>query len=157
MAFLKLTKNKTKLFLLMIVASFVVGALSILINRFLILNFYSDGQIVYHQLINFFMSIVRYIVIAYLTIVFYKKKISPQGEYCAIFKITILLAIFGFLYRLFLSYIGHQTPDIFFSNWVNAGFVIINLAWYYVLACIVYNFTEIKKGKIRGITLLIKK
>jgi hypothetical protein len=147
MTFLKLTKNKTKLFLSMIVASFVVGALSILINRFLILNFYLEGQIFYHQLINFFVSIIRYIAIAYLAIVFYKKKISPQGEYYAIFKIAILLAIFGFLYRLFLSYIGQQAPDIFFSNWVNVGFVAINLAWYYVLTCIVYNFKEIRSEK----------
>jgi len=150
MIFLKLTKNKTKLFLAMIVASFIVGVLSILINRFLILNFYSNGQIFYHQLIQFinlFISIIRYIVIAYLTIAFYKKKISPQGEYYPIFKIAILLAIFGFLYRLFLSYIGQQAPDIFFSNWVNAGFVAINLIWYYVLICIVYNFNEIRSVK----------
>jgi hypothetical protein len=150
MVFLKLTKNKTKLFLAMIVASFVVGALSILINRFLILNFYSNGQIFYHQLIqfiNFFISILRYIAIAYLTIAFYKKKILPQGEYYAIFKIATLLAIFGFLYRLFLSYMGQQTPDIFFSNWVNAGFVAINLIWYYVLICIVYNLDEIRSIK----------
>ena len=147
MAYLKLTKNKTKLFLAMIVASFVVGALSVLINRFLVLNFYSERQIFYHQLINFFMSIVRYITIAYLTIAFYKKKISPQGEYFAIFKIAILLAIFGFLYRLFLSYMGQQAPDKFFSNWVNAGFVVINLAWYYVLACIVYSFKKVRNVK----------
>lgn len=147
MTFLKLTKNKTKLFLVMIVASFIVGALSILINRFLILNFYLEGQIFYHQLLNFFMSLIRYIIIAYLTIVFYKKKISPQGEYYTIFKITVLLAIFSFLYRLFLSYVGRQASDIFFSNWVNAGFVAINLAWYYVLACIVYNFNEIRSEK----------
>jgi len=147
MAYLKLTKNKTKLFLAMIVASFVVGALSVLINRFLVLNFYSEGQIFYHQLINFFMSIIRYITIAYLAIVFYKKKISPQGEYFAIFKIAILLAIFGFLYRLFLSYMGQQAPDKFFSNWVNAGFVVINLAWYYVLACIVYSFKKVRNVK----------
>jgi hypothetical protein len=147
MDFLKLTKNKTKLFLAMIVASFVVGALSVLINRFLILNFYSDGQIFYHQLINFLMSIIRYIAIAYFAIAFYKKKISPQGEYYSIFKIAILLAIFGFLYRLFLSYVGRQAPDIFFSNWVNAGFAVINLAWYYVLTCIVYNFKEVTSEK----------
>ncbi len=147
MTFLKLTKNKTKLFLSMIVASFVVGALSILINRFLILNFYLEGQISYHQLINSLMSIIRYIAIAYLTISFYKKKISPQGEYYAILKIAILLAIFSFLYRLFLSYVGRQAPDIFFSNWVNAGFVAINLAWYYVLTCIVCNFKEVRSIK----------
>jgi len=93
------------------------------------------------------MSIIRYITIAYLAIVFYKKKISPQGEYFAIFKIAILLAIFGFLYRLFLSYMGQQAPDKFFSNWVNAGFVVINLAWYYVLACIVYSFKKVRNVK----------
>jgi uncharacterized membrane protein len=144
MTFLKLTKNKTKLFLAMIVASFVVGALSILINRFLILNFYSNWQIFYHQLLNFFMSIIRYIIIAYLIIAFYKKKISPQGEYYTIFKIAVLLAIFSFLYRLFLSYVSRQTPDIFFSNWVNAGFAVINLAWYYLLICIAYDFNGIR-------------
>lgn len=144
MTFLKLTKNKTKLFLSMIAASFVVGALSILINRFLILNFYLEGQIFYHQLINFFIDIIRYIAIAYLTMAFYKKKISPHGEYYTIFKIAILLAIFGFLYRLFLSYIGQQAPDIFFSNWVNAGFVVINLTWYYLLICIAYYFNGIR-------------
>ncbi|MFA5748387.1 MAG: hypothetical protein WC872_04755, partial [Candidatus Absconditabacterales bacterium] len=125
----------------------IVGALSVLLNRFLILNFYLEGQISYHQLMNFFMSIIRYITIAYLTIAFYKKKIPPRGEYSSIFKIAILLAIFGFLYRLFLSYIGQQAPDIFFSNWVNAGFVAINLTWYYLLVCIVYSFKEVRNIK----------
>jgi len=147
MVFLKSTKNKTKLFLAMIASSFVVGALFILINRYLILNFYSNGQIFYHQAINFFISVFQYIAIAYITIFFYKKKVSPRGEYYAIFKIAILLAIFGFLYRLFLSYVGQRTPGIFFSNWVNAGFVVINLIWYYVLACIVYSFKEIRSIK----------
>lgn len=147
MTFIKLTKHKTRLFLAMIVASFVVGALSILINRFLILNFYLEGQIFYHQLINFFIDIIRYIAIAYLTIAFYKKKLSPKGEYYTIFKIAILLAIFSFLYQLFLSYIGQQAPDIFFSNWVNAGFIAINLAWYYLLICIAYNFNGIRNKK----------
>ena len=147
MDFLKLTKNKTKLFLSMIVASFIVGALSILINRFLILNFYADGQILYHQLINFLMSIIRYIIIAYLIIAFYKKKISPQGEYYTIFKITVLLVIFSFLYRLFLSYINQQIPEAIFSNWINVSFVVVNLAWYYVLICFVYNFKEIRIEK----------
>lgn len=142
MTFIKLTKHKTRLFLAMIVASFVVGALSILINRFLILNFYLEGQIFYHQLINFFIDIIRYIAIAYLTIAFYKKKLSPKGEYYTIFKIAILLAIFSFLYQLFLSYIGQQAPDIFFSNWVNAGFIAINLAWYYLLTCVIYDFDK---------------
>ena len=150
MTFLKLTKNKTKLFLAMIVASFIVGVLSILINRFLILNFYSNGQIFYHQLIQFinlFISIIRYIVIAYLTIAFYKKKISPQGEYYTIFKITALLAVFSFLYRLFLNYVSQGESDILFSDWVNAGFIVINLAWHYVLICTVYDFKEIKTKK----------
>lgn len=147
MTFLKLTKNKTRLFLSLIIATFVVGVLSLLVNRFLILNYYHGVQIFYHQLINFFIDIIRYIAIAYLTMAFYKKKISPHGEYYTIFKIAILLAIFGFLYRLFLSYIGQQAPDIFFSNWVNAGFVVINLAWYYLLACIVYSFKEVRNIK----------
>jgi len=46
-----------------------------------------------------------------------------------------------------LSYVGQQAPDIFFSNWVNAGFVVINLTWYYLLACIVYSFKEIRSIK----------
>lgn len=150
MAFLKLTKDKIKFFLLMVVASFVVGALSILINRFLIINFYWNEKIFDHQLIqfiNFLISIIRYIAIAYLTIAFYKKKISPQGEYYVIFKIVVLLTVFSFLYRLFLNYIGQQAPDILFSNSMNVGFVVINLAWYYVLTCIVYNFKEIRNEK----------
>ena len=144
MTFLKFTKNKTRLFLSLIIATFVVGVLSLLVNRFLILNYYHGVQIFYHQLINFFIDIIRYIAIAYLTMAFYKKKISPHGEYYTIFKIAILLAIFGFLYRLSLSYIGQQAPDIFFSNWVNAGFVVINLAWYYLLICIAYYFNGIR-------------
>ena len=147
MTFLKLTKNKTRLFLSLIIATFVVGVLSLLVNRFLILNYYHGVQIFYHQLINFFIDIIRYIAIAYLTMAFYKKKISPHGEYYTIFKIAILLLVFSFLYHLFLSYIGQQAPDIFFSNWVNAGFVVINLAWYYLLACIVYSFKEVRSIK----------
>lgn len=141
------TKSKAKLFLSMIVASFVVGAFFILINRFLLSSFYLEGQIFYYQLINFFIGILRYIAIAYLTISFYKQKLSPQGEYYAIFKIVILLAVFNFLYKLFLSYIGRQIPDLFFSDWVNVGFVAINLAWYYMIVCIVYNFKEIRVEK----------
>jgi len=140
MTFLKLTKNKTRLFLSMIISSFIAGALFILINRFLIVNYYLG----WYQSINFFISIFQHIIIAYLTIAFYKKKISPQGEYYTIFKIAILLIIFSFLYQLFLSYIGRQVPNISFSNWVNAGFVVINLAWYYLLACIIYNFDKIR-------------
>jgi len=149
MTFLKLTKNKTRLFLSLIIATFVVGVLSLLVNRFLILNYYHGVQIFYHQLINFFIDITRYIAIAYLTMAFYKKKVLPHGEYYTIFKIAILLAVFGFLYRLFLSYIGQQAPDMFFSNWVNAGFVVINLTWYYLLACIVYSFKEIRSEKYK--------
>ena len=139
MSFLKLTKNKARLFLSLIISSFIAGVLFILINRFLIVNYYLG----WHHSINFFVSIFQYITIAYLTIAFYKKKISPQGEYYVIFRIAILLAIFGFLYRLFLSYIGQQAPDIFYSNLVNAGFVVINLAWYYLLACIIYDFDKL--------------
>lgn len=147
MIFLKLTKNKTRLFLSMIISAFIAGVLFILINRVLIVNYYPGGQTLYHQLIYFFIDIFRYIIIAYLTIAFYKKKISPQGEYYTIFKVAILLVIFSFLYRLFLSYIGRQAPDIFFSNWVNAGFVVINLAWYYLLVCVVDNFDKIERKK----------
>jgi len=139
MAFLKLTKNKTRLFLSMIISSFIAGVLFILINRFLIVNYYQG----WHQSIQFFIDIFQCVVIAYLTIAFYKKKISPQGEYYTIFKITILLIIFSFLYQLFLSYIGRQTPNMFLSNWVNAGFVVINLTWYYVLACVIYDFDKL--------------
>jgi len=144
MTFLKLTKNKTRLFLSMIISSFITGILFILINRFLIVNYYPGGQDFYFQSINFFIGISRYIIIAYLTIAFYKKKISPQGEYYAIFKVAILLAVFSFLYQLFLSCIGRQAPNMFFSNWVNAGFTVINLAWYYLLVCVVYGFNEIR-------------
>src|SRR5680860_74809 len=141
MTFLKLTKNKTRLFLSLIISSFIVGVLFILINRVLIVNYYLSWQTLYQQL-NFFINILRYIAIAYLTIAFYKKKISPHGEYYTIFKIAILLLIFSFLYHLFLSYIVQQAPDIFFSNWLNVGFVVINLAWYYLLVCIVYDFDK---------------
>jgi hypothetical protein len=113
MTFLKLTKNKTRLFLSLIISSFIVGVLFILINRVLIVNYYLSWQTLYQQL-NFFINILRYIAIAYLTIAFYKKKISPYGEYYTIFKIAILLLVFSFLYHLFLSYIVQQVPDIFF-------------------------------------------
>lgn len=131
----------------MIAASFIIGAFFVLINRFLILNFYLDWQISYHQLINFLMSIVRYIAIAYLTLSFYKKRVSPQGKYYAIFKIAVLLAIFDFLCRLFLNYINEQLPVIFFSNWAGVGLAAINLAWYYLLACVIYDFKEIRSEK----------
>ena len=143
MAFLKLTKNKAKLFLSMIAASFIIGAFFVLINRFLILNFYSEWQTSIRQFANFFISIVRYFAIAYLIISFYKKKVSPQGEYYTIFKIAMFLAIFGFLYRLFLNYINQQLPEISFSNWASVGLVVVNLVWYYLLACIIYNFNGI--------------
>lgn len=142
MTFLKLTKNKTRLFLSLIISSFIVGVLFILINRVLIVNYYLSWQTLYQQL-NFFINILRYIAIAYLTIAFYKKKISPYGEYYTIFKIAILLLVFSFLYHLFLSYIVQQVPDIFFFNWLNVGFVVINLAWYYLLVCIAYDFNKI--------------
>jgi len=143
MTFLKLTKNKTRLFLSLIISFFIVGVLFILINRVLIVNYYLSWQTLYQQL-NFFINILRYIAIAYLTIAFYKKKISPYGEYYTIFKIAILLFVFSFLHHLFLSYIVQQVPDIFFSNWLNVGFVVINLVWYYLLVCIAYDFDKIR-------------
>ena len=136
MTFLKLTKNKTKLFLLLIISSFIVGNLHILISRFLITNYYPNQ----YRLNCFFIGILQDIIIAYLTIAFYKKKLSPRGEYYTIFKITLLLIIFSFLYQLFLSYIVWQVPDAFFSNWLNAGFAIINLAWYYLLSCLINQY-----------------
>ena len=145
MPFLKLTRNKVKLLLLMIVASFIVGILFILINRVLVLNIYFGKQVFYQQIINFFINILRYIVISYLTLSFYQRKLSFQGKYYAIFKISALLMIFSFLYQLFLSYISKLIPGILLSNWINIIFVIANLAWYYVLVCIVYNFREIDK------------
>lgn len=149
MVFLKLTRSKTKLFLSMIAASFIIGAFFVLINRFLILNFYLDWQISYrqHQLMNFFMSIVRYIAIAYLTLSFYRKKVSPRGKYYTIFQIAALLAVFSFLYRLFLNYINQQLPGAFFSNWTSVGLIAVNLIWYYLLACIIYNFNEIRSER----------
>jgi len=143
MTFLKLTKNKAKLFFLMIIASFIAGALFLLLSRFLIANYYSGR----HQSIYFFISIFQYIIIAYLTIAFYKKKISPQGEYYTIFRVAVLLIIFNFFYQLFLNYAGRQTPDMLFSSWTNMMFVIINLTGYYLLACVIYDFDELEPRK----------
>jgi len=140
MTFLKLTKNKIRLFLSMIIASFIAGILFILVNRFLIANYYLG----WHQSINFFVSILQHIVIAYLTIAFYKKKISPQGEYYSIFKVAILLIIFSFLYQLFFSWVNWQIPVTFFPAWLNALIVVINLAWYYLLSCMIYDFDKIR-------------
>lgn len=140
MTFLRLTKNKIRLFLSMIISSFIAGVLIILISRFLIVSYYPEQ----HQFIYFFIDIFQCIIIAYLTIAFYKKKLSPQGEYYIIFRVAILLIIFSFLYQLFLSYIGQQAPNIYSSNWMNAGFLVINLAWYYSLSCIIYNFDKIR-------------
>jgi hypothetical protein len=144
MTYLKPTKEKIRLFLFLIISAFIAGIFSIFLQRFLIVNYYQGTQIPYHQLINFFISIFQNLIIAYLTIAFYKKKFSPQGEFYTIFKVTALLVIFSFLYQLFLSYVGRQAPDIFFSNWLNVVFVATNLAWYYLLVCIVYDFNRIK-------------
>jgi len=122
MPFLKLTRNKVKLLLLMIVASFIVGVLFILINRVLVLNIYFGKQVFYQQIINFFINILRYIVISYLTLSFYQRKLSFQGKYYVIFKISALLMIFSFLYQLFLSYINKFMPGILFSSWINIIF-----------------------------------
>lgn len=138
MTFLKLTKNKTRLFLSMIVSSFIASIFYLLISRFLIANYYLG----WHQSIYFFVDILQYIIIAYLTIAFYKKKVSPRGEYYTIFKVVIFLIIFSFLYQLFLSYVGRQAPNMSSSNWVNAGFVVINLGWYYLLSCLIYDFDK---------------
>ena len=142
--FLKPNKNKIRLFLSLIISAFIVGVLFIFLNRFLIVNYYLGSQTLYHQLIYFFVSIFQNLIIAYLTIAFYKKKLSPQGEFYTIFKVTILLVVFSFFYQLFLSYVGRQAPDIFLSNWVNAGFMVINLAWYYLLVCVIYDFDKIR-------------
>lgn len=143
MNFLKLTKNKIRLLLLMITSSVIVGVLHILISRFVIEYYYSGWQ----QLINLIVGILQHIIIAYLIIAFYKKKISPRGEYYTIFKVTILLIIFSFLYQIFLSYVGRQAPNIFFSNWINVMFMLINLAWYYLLACVIYDFDKLENRK----------
>ena len=134
----KINKNITRLFLLLIISSFIAGILHILISNFLIISYYPDQ----YRLICLFIDILQNIIIAYLTVAFYKKKLSPRGEYYTIFKITLLLIIFNFLYQLFLGYVAWQAPNIFFSNLVNVGFALINLALFYLLSCIIYNFDK---------------
>ena len=114
MTFLKLTKNKAGLFLSMIVASFMVDILSILVSRLLIVNYYLEWQSLAYSFIHFFVSILQCILIAFLTIVLYKKKFSLKGEYYTIFKVALLLIIFNFLYQLFFSWLSWQIPVTFF-------------------------------------------
>ncbi len=143
MTFLKLTKDKIRLFLSMIVASFIVGILSILLSRFVIVNYYVEWQTLSYLFIHFFISIFKFIIIAYLTIAFYKKKFSFQGEYYAIFKIALLFIVFNFLYQLFFSWVNWQIPVTFFPAWLNVLLAVINLTWFYLLACIIYDFDKI--------------
>jgi hypothetical protein len=135
MTSLKLTKDKIRLLLSMIAASFIAGILSILLSRFIITNYYAAWQLPLHSLQCF--------VIAYLTIAFYKNKFSLQGEYYVIFKIALLLIIFNFLYQLFFSWLSWQIPVTFFPVWLNVLIVIINFGWYYLLACIICGFDKI--------------
>jgi hypothetical protein len=144
MSFIKPTKDKIALFIFMIIAAFAAALLFIFVSRFLAASRYPWEHPVYYQLIYFFLGILHYVAIAYLTIVFYKKKFSIKGEHYFIFKVVMLLAIFSFLHMSFASYISGKVPEIFFSNWVNVWFMAVNLAWYYLLACLIYYFDKNK-------------
>lgn len=124
----------------MILAAFVTAILLILINRWLAMNYYFSGYAVYYKIGQFVVGLLRYIIIGYLTIAFYKKKVSLGGEYYNIFKVVMFLLTFSFLHKTFLGYIGRIAPDIFLSTWVNFSFVLVNLILYYLLACVVYKF-----------------
>ena len=139
MGFIKPTKDKLKLFLIIIFSIIIVSALFILVNYFLVQYFLLEHPI-YYRLSLFFASLIRYFLIGYLVMFLYKKKISLKGEYCFIFKIVILLAVFSYLNHLFFGFIGSINPEIFFTNWINLIFPIVNIFLYYLLACIVYKF-----------------
>ena len=128
----------------MILAAFVTAILLIFINRWLAMNYYFSGYAVYYKIGQFIVGLLRYIIIGYLVIAFYKKKVSLGGEYYNIFKIVMLLFAFGFLHQIFLGYIEKVAPDIFLSTWVNFSFVSVNLVLYYLLACVIYKFNLTK-------------
>jgi len=142
MNFLKPSKDKIILFLFMILAALVTAILLMFTNRLLLTHYYFGGYSVYYRMGQFIVSFLRYIIIGYLTIAFFKKKVSPGGEYYNIFKVVILLFLFSFLYQALLGYIGRIAPDIFFSSWVNLSFVSVNLILYYLLACVIYKFNK---------------
>ena len=140
MSFIKPTKDKLKLFLIIIFSIIIVSVLFILVNRFLTTKLFLSGHPTYYQLSYFFLNLIRYFVIAYLIMFFYKKKLSLKGEYYFIFKIVILLAVFSYLNHSFFGFIGSINPEIFFTNWINLIFPIVNIFLCYLLACIVYKF-----------------
>ena len=128
----------------MILAAFVTAILLILINRWLAMNYYFSGYAVYYKIGQFVVGLLRYIIIGYLTIAFYKKKVSLGGEYYNIFKVAMLLAVFSFLHRSVIGYVSQKAPEIFFTNWMNIEFFTVSLFWYYLLACVIYYFDKNK-------------
>ena len=139
MNFLKPTKGKLKLFLIIIFSVLAVSVLFVLVNLFLATNWLMENP-VYYRLSYFFINLLRYFIVAYLIMLLYKKRISLKGEYYFVFKIFILLAVFSYLHHSLLNLIVSINPEIFFTNWINIEFVFVNILFCYLLAGIVYRF-----------------
>jgi len=137
--FLKPTKEKLKLFLIIIFSVLAVSVLFVLVNFFLATNWLMENP-VYYRLSYFFINLLRYFIVAYLIMLLYKKRISLKGEYYFVFKIFILLAVFSYLHHSLLNLIVSINPEIFFTNWINIEFVFVNILFCYLLAGIVYRF-----------------
>lgn len=144
MEFIKPNKEKIRLFIIIILASLITAVLFMFLNRFWAVSYYVWSHTLFYQLGYFIANILRYLLVAYLIIAFYKKKLSPTGEYYSIFKVVMLLWIFSFLHRSVIGYFSQNVPEIFFSKWINVEFFIVGLLWYYFLACVIYYFNNNK-------------
>lgn len=140
MDFIKPNREKIRLFIIIILASLIAAVPFIFLSRFLAVNYYVWNHPLHYRLGYLVANILRYTLIGYLIIAFYKKKLSPTGEYYSIFKAAMLLWVFGFLHRSVIGYFSRNAPEIFFSKWMNIEFFAVGLLWYYVLACIIYYF-----------------
>jgi hypothetical protein len=140
MNFLKPTKEKFKLFLIIILSVIAVSVLYVFVMRFLVPSHLLVENPTYYRLSYFFTNILRNFIIACLIIMLYKKRISLKGEYYSVFKIFIILTVFSYLHHLFISMIASIYPKIFFTNLINIEFVVVNILFCYFLASVVYKF-----------------
>ncbi len=140
--FLKPSKNKIELFLYMIFLSFLVSLIYMFLTRFMVEHSYYKiiNEMIY-EIYYFIIQLLRYFLIAYLSIAFIRNDYSINKEIYNIFKVVILFYAISFLHSSLVNYI-YNTTDIVMLSWVQYILAASGLMNYYIVACYVYGFKK---------------
>lgn len=147
MDFLKINKNKIKLFLFMFLASLIVFFVSMYIQGFVIRNsfvrFHFSYKPIRYEIFAYIMDLLRHFLISYASITFIRKNISFTGQYYNILKVTLLLLSFGVLNNILR---GIFFNEILALKWLQVIMIILNLAIYYLIVCYIYHICQNKQN-----------